>query len=263
MMTKLSLQQFIDKYNGKSVDFDGYYGYQCVDLFNFYNEEVVGAPRLGTPLTNGARDLFEVDSAARRAYYDVVSASAGFNAGDVLVYGEPHGRAVVDGRQIFFGHVNIYIGDNQVIEQRGRKGEVVSIDPLFTNGLLGVLRPRSFETHSTAPDVPDQNKNKNKHIIASGDTFWGLEEQNGWEHGTLQALNPEMVATELQIGDEMIIPSNEKEEQSINETYYTISRGDTFWGLENAWNLKHGTLQNLNPDLNPRTLQIGQSIRRS
>lgn len=263
MMTKLSLQQFIDKYNGLSVDYDGYYGYQCVDLFNFYNAEVVGAPQLGTPMTNGARDLFEVDSAARRAYYDVLSASASLQPGDVLVYGEPHGRAVVDGRQIFFGHVNIFIGDNQVIEQRGRKGEVVSIDPLFTNGLLGVLRPRSFETHSPAPDVPEQNQNKNKHIIVGGDTFWGLEEQNGWEHGTLQALNPEMVATGLQIGDEMIIPSQQEEAQTINETYYTIRRGDTFWGLEDAWGLAHGTLTALNPNDNPRTLQIGQSIRRS
>lgn len=263
MMTKLSLQQFVDKYNGLSVDFDGVYGYQCVDLFNYYNQDVVGAPWIGTPVTGGARDLFEVDSAARRAYYDALPASTKLQEGDVLVYGEPHGRAIVNGTQIFYGHVNILINDSEVIEQRGRKGEVVSVDPLFTNGLLGILRPRSFETTPIAPDVPEQTQNKNKHTIVGGDTFWGLEEQNGWAHGTLQALNPNMIATELQIGDEMIIPGEEKKSDATAETYYTIIGGDTFWGLEDAWGFTHGTLTNLNPDLNPRTLQIGQSIRRS
>lgn len=49
----------------------------------------------------------------------------------------------------------------------------------------------------------------------------------------------------------------------VLSTYYTIRRGDTFWGLERAWGLKNGTLSSLNPTLNPRTLQIGQRIRRS
>lgn len=46
-------------------------------------------------------------------------------------------------------------------------------------------------------------------------------------------------------------------------TYYTIKKGDTFWGLERAWGLKTGTLTKLNPTLNPRTLSISQRIRRS
>lgn len=48
-----------------------------------------------------------------------------------------------------------------------------------------------------------------------------------------------------------------------NETYYTIAKGDTFWGLENAWGIAHGTLQRLNPGVVATRLQIGQRIRRS
>lgn len=47
------------------------------------------------------------------------------------------------------------------------------------------------------------------------------------------------------------------------ETRYTIKKGDTFWGLENAWRIAHGTLQRLNPGIDTKKLQIGQSIRRS
>jgi len=43
-------------------------------------------------------------------------------------------------------------------------------------------------------------------------------------------------------------------------TKYTIKKGDTFWDLECARHLPHGTLQKYNPDLNPNNLQIGQEI---
>jgi LysM repeat protein len=41
---------------------------------------------------------------------------------------------------------------------------------------------------------------------------------------------------------------------------YTIQRGDTFWNLANKWGLEQGVLESLNPDLDPRNLQIGQQI---
>lgn len=41
---------------------------------------------------------------------------------------------------------------------------------------------------------------------------------------------------------------------------YKIKSGDNFWKLENQWGLPHGTLQELNPNLNPRALQIDQVI---
>jgi hypothetical protein len=38
----MNLTEFIKKYDGKSVDFDGAYGGQCVDLFNKYLVDVLG-----------------------------------------------------------------------------------------------------------------------------------------------------------------------------------------------------------------------------
>lgn len=38
----MDYREFFNKYNGKKVDFDGYYGPQCVDLFNQYLKDVLG-----------------------------------------------------------------------------------------------------------------------------------------------------------------------------------------------------------------------------
>ena len=258
-----SVQEFVKKYDGASVDFDKHYGAQCVDLFNFYNKEVVGAPWIGTPITGGARDLWENAKATPTNFYRRVSAAEQLRVGDVLVYGEPHGRYIEAGRQIFLGHVNIYIGNNRVIEQNGKVSQKTVVRDLYKTGLIGILRPLKFEPKLDPQNVPDQTKNKNKHVIASGDTFWGLEERYNITHGTLQKLNPQLDPRRLAIGTEIVISGEPVPVTNTPTTYYTIKPGDTFWDLENAWQLSHGTLQQLNPGINPRALQIGQRIRRS
>lgn len=52
----MSIQQFLDKYNSKFIDFDGYYGAQCVDLIQQYNKEVFGGPFI---TGQGASDIWE------------------------------------------------------------------------------------------------------------------------------------------------------------------------------------------------------------
>lgn len=40
----MTFQDFIIKYNGKGIDFDGYYGDQCMDLMHQYCVDVLGLP---------------------------------------------------------------------------------------------------------------------------------------------------------------------------------------------------------------------------
>lgn len=262
-MTRISVQDFVAKYNGTSVDFDKKYGAQCVDLFNYYNSEVVGAPMIGTPVTMGARDLYEADQKARNENYKKLPANSAKQVGDVLVYGEPHGRAVEGGKLKFYGHVNIYIGDGKVIQQNAKWNQKTTVDPVFDGGLLGILRPLRFIGENSPAPAPAPASAGNKHKIAKGDTFWALEENRGWEHGTLQRLNPGLDPKKLSIGSEINVPGAPAAPQSPAETYYNIVSGDNFWDLEDAWQLPHGTLQRLNPDADALRLQVGQRIRRS
>jgi len=41
----MTLDQFVKKYEGKGVDWDGHYGIQCVDLFRQYVNDVLGTPQ--------------------------------------------------------------------------------------------------------------------------------------------------------------------------------------------------------------------------
>lgn len=172
-MTALSVKSFVDKYIGKAVDFDKKYGAQCVDLFNYYNAEVVEAPFIGTPRTMGARDLYEVDSAVRSKYYKKLPADSQLQDGDVLVYGDPYGRYVEAAKTYYLGHVAMYVGSGNIIQQNGKISQLTTVDPVFKSGLLGILRPLRFIGQNSPQNDTPQPQNKNKHKIVQGDTFWG------------------------------------------------------------------------------------------
>lgn len=262
-MSLAALQSFVQKYQGTSVDYDKAYGAQCVDLFNFYNKEVVGAPFISTPQTNGARDLWEVRQDAADNHYHRVPSSEPLRPGDVLVYGQPLGRVRVGAADVFYGHVSIYVDNDRMIEQNGKIPQSTTISPVYRTGLLGILRPRLFDIKSEPQKDTSTPQHKNKHVIIAGDTFWGLEERYGIKHGTLQKLNPQLNPKRLAIGTEIVLREKSTAEPRPSATYYTIRQGDTFWALEDAWQLPHGKLQQLNPGVQPRALQVGQRIRRS
>jgi surface antigen len=52
----MSIDEFLKKYEGKYIDYDGYFGSQCVDLIQQYNKEVFGGPFL---VGQGAADIWE------------------------------------------------------------------------------------------------------------------------------------------------------------------------------------------------------------
>ncbi len=49
--------------------------------------------------------------------------------------------------------------------------------------------------------------------------------------------------------------------EAVISTKWTVKQGDTFWQIENDQSIPHGTMQNLNPDVNPTVLQPGQILK--
>jgi uncharacterized coiled-coil protein SlyX len=53
----MTYTEFKDKWLGKGIDFDGKYGFQCVDVYRMYVKEVLGVPQ--SPPVVGAKDIWD------------------------------------------------------------------------------------------------------------------------------------------------------------------------------------------------------------
>ncbi len=130
-------------------------------------------------------------------------------------------------------------------------------------GTVGLWAVDTEIVVASAPAISQQlDQGTHPYTIKASDTFWGLEEANGWTHGILQNLNPGAVPTELGIGKVITVPGSGTPVATPAPTtsQYEIRSGDTFWGLEQANNWTHGTLQGLNPGIVATQLAIGQTI---
>ena len=137
----MNLEEFVKKYSGKKVDFDGVYGAQCVDLFRQYVKECLGiSEHTGSCSTSGgAKDLFlDYPKMEKEKKYFTRETKKGMIQGDVLIWNETETNK--------YGHVAIYLGklNNSLIvfEQDGFKQDGAKINIRSKNNLLGFLRKK-------------------------------------------------------------------------------------------------------------------------
>ena len=133
----MNIDQFLKQYENKSWDFDGMYGNQCFDLFQFYNRDVVGAPFVTGA---SAKDIWNTYP---KAFYEQIANGATNypKKGDVMIWGDKYG---------VYGHVAICSEDGNpqtdsftVLSQNDPVG-VPSIYKTYSDwrGVLGWLRPK-------------------------------------------------------------------------------------------------------------------------
>lgn len=103
----MTFDEFISKYTGKPVDFDGYYGVQCMDLMHQYHYDVLGlkdARTLAAPL---ARNVYEnFNSMVGKEYFEkIANTPTGVpQKGDIMFWNNSVGDA---------GHVAIFISGDE------------------------------------------------------------------------------------------------------------------------------------------------------
>lgn len=138
----MTLEEFVKKYNGKKVDFDGVYGAQCVDLFRQYTKECLGIKEHTGPCatSGGAKDLFlDYDKMPVEKKYFTRSKEKSYLPGDVLVWNQSPTNK--------YGHVAIFIGylgkdTLLVFEQNGITQAGAEIQVRTRDKMLGYLRKR-------------------------------------------------------------------------------------------------------------------------
>jgi hypothetical protein len=90
----MTFQEFLDKWNGQPVDFDGHYGNQCVDLYRKYCEEVLKIPQ--SPPVAYASQIW--DTYLKEFFTAILNTPEGIPTyGDIMIWeGDP-------------GHVSLFI----------------------------------------------------------------------------------------------------------------------------------------------------------
>lgn len=130
----MKLNEFINKYIGTKVDFDGVYGAQCVDLFRQYCKDVLNIPHTGA--VGGAIELYTKYDLlpVEKKYFDKVYKT--IYSGDVVIFNKTEKNE--------FGHVAIVLGECinglLVFEQDGFAQDGAKISIWSKNNVAGYLR---------------------------------------------------------------------------------------------------------------------------
>lgn len=143
----ISFDDFITKWNNKGCDWDGYYGYQCMDLYHQYNFECVGGRDIPAPAAKYVWNKYDTD-----AYDRISNSPTNFpQKGDIVIWGDGVGQ---------YGHIAVCISADsmtlQSFDQNWPLGSVCHKQPHNYRGVLGWLRPKKKVIETTTPEAPPE-----------------------------------------------------------------------------------------------------------
>ena len=95
------------------------------------------------------------------------------------------------------------------------------------------------------------------HTVVEGDTFGSLAKKYNTTSDAIQKLNPDVEPTKIRIGQKIRV----KGTPASTAKYHVIESGDTFGHLAVKYNTTSKRIQELNPDVDPVKIKIGQKIR--
>jgi hypothetical protein len=137
--------QFFGKYDQKGIDFDNYYGFQCMDLYRQFVKECLGFPQ--SPSVNGAKDVWNT---YLTEYFNRIpnTIEAVPIKGDIVIWGVgvgPYGHIAVckDGTQTEFTS----------FDQNWPVGSLCHFQKHNYTNVLGWLRVKIIE--DTIPPAPE------------------------------------------------------------------------------------------------------------
>lgn len=175
----MTFDEFIKKYNGKSIDYDGTYGVQCVDLIKLYVEKVFGVSA-GSASWGNAKYYYTNTPAKLKNITTKIANTASFvpQKGDIMVWNGNVGNGC--------GHVAICTGEGNTsyfysYDQNWGTKPMHKVKHSYDN-VYGVLRPK------------DQSK-----IVTVSNTSGGFVSPKTWTNGSTN----ETVYTQSNLSDKV------------------------------------------------------------
>jgi len=148
----MKLKDFILKWQGRYIDFDNYYGNQCMDLLHQYCVEVLGITDGRVLSAPAAKDIFNnFDTIFGHELFDkITNTPDGIpNEGDIMIWG--HGT---------WGHVAMYYEGNvntfKSLDQNYPTGTPCHIQGHNYNNVLGWLRYKGSPPQEDLQKILDE-----------------------------------------------------------------------------------------------------------
>lgn len=143
---RVSIEEFFNKYYGVLLDDDGYYGGQCMDLYQRYTKEFLGAKEVRVPAAADVWDNFPKD-----CYERIVNSPTNYpQQGDVVIW-----KKTID---LPYGHVAICssanVNDFISFDQNWPLGSVCHFQSHDYQGVAGWLRPKSTSILGNTQPTP-------------------------------------------------------------------------------------------------------------
>lgn len=107
----MTLDQFVNRWTGEKADYDGQYGGECVDLYNFYMRDVFGLNPYQYGAVNGAQEL--AGNLPKYPELQWVGGATNIPKGAIVVFS---GRNGFGGG---YGHVGMSMGGLSIFDQIG------------------------------------------------------------------------------------------------------------------------------------------------
>ena len=164
----MTFDEFIKKWNGKGIDFDGAYGDQCMDLMHQYCVEVLGLSDGRILAASAAKDVYlNFANIFGNQYFDQIkNTPTGIpQKGDIILWGTGLGPD---------GHVAIFVGGDankfKSFDQNFPIGSKCHLQDHNYTGLLGWLHPKNSNPEIDLQAELDKTRQER-------DTNWNLYQE--------------------------------------------------------------------------------------
>lgn len=127
--------------------------------------------------------------------------------------------------------------------------EVYRINPESQNGI----------TENQILNIP-KSKNSITHTVAPKETLFGLATKYNVKVETIQNANSTILANGLQVGQELVIPQDSKEGNSLSKKTHLVQPKESLFSIARLYNVSVEDLDKANATLLKNGLQIDQEI---
>lgn len=242
----MTLDEFVKKYLGTKVDFDGQWGGQCVDLYRVYVKEVLGFPQ--SPGVGGAAEIW--DTAGDKYDYILNTPTGVPQPGDIVIWN----RRVGGG----FGHVAIFLSGNAnsftSLDQNWPTLDLVTKTQHTYTNVIGWLHPKENMANELEICLKDRQK-----FWDERDSLLRELQADSVEGGinTIRGLRSRITDLTNQLGTAQAEVTNKEEIISRLNTSL-LQKDDEIKTLDDKLNLAAETITQLGKDKGNLAIEVEQ-----